>query len=284
MIPANHSPLQPPGGRAAANASIAKVANVLAHYMAAFDILGRSQVVSHCARKAKVSVPMATTSRLTRFADGDLRISPNFELPSEGALSFLRNLTPVTREVYDGLTSQYRKIAFTLAGIADERLIAKIQDALTETNKSGGTQEDFEKRVNEITDDAGIQRLDAFNIDVAFSTATAKAYAAGRYEQMTQPAVLDVLPYWQYLTVGDTHVRPEHAVLDYFVARADDPVWNKIYPPNGFGCRCNAISLLVEEAMRFKGYDEPGMERLPLLAFTGVPQKGFSKVFWDLAA
>ena len=109
--------------------------------------------------------------------------------------------------------------------------------------------------MNAITDDAGVAQLDAFTLDTAFNTAMQKAYSLGRYEQMSDPAVKAVLPYWQYWTVGDDRVRPEHAVLNGFTARADDPVWRKIYP------------------------DEPGYARLPLLAQLKVPQPGFGKVF-----
>ena len=72
-------------------------------------------------------------------------------------------------------------------------------------------------------------------------------------------------------------MRPEHRVLHLFTARAEDPVWRKIYPPNGFNCRCSVVPILPSEAP--KDADTPGMERLPLLAMLKVPQLGFSKVF-----
>lgn len=45
----------------------------------------------------------------------------------------------------------------------------------------------------------------------------------------------------QYSTVGDSRVRPEHAALDKFTAPKTDPVWRRIYPPNGWNCRCTVI-------------------------------------------
>lgn len=47
--------------------------------------------------------------------------------------------------------------------------------------------------------------------------------------------------YLEYTTVGDNRVRPEHQKLDKFTALKTDPVWNRIYPPLAFGCRCSAI-------------------------------------------
>lgn len=45
----------------------------------------------------------------------------------------------------------------------------------------------------------------------------------------------------QYSTVGDNNVRREHKILDKFTAPKNHPIWHKIYPPNGWGCRCTVI-------------------------------------------
>jgi uncharacterized protein with gpF-like domain len=90
-----------------------------------------------------------------------------------------------------------------------------------------------------------------------------KEYSARRHEQLTDPAVMDALPFWQYLTAGDDRVRPSHAILDKFTALATDPVWKKIYPPRGRTCRCIVIPLLTSEAPG--NAREDGETRLRLL-------------------
>jgi len=47
--------------------------------------------------------------------------------------------------------------------------------------------------------------------------------------------------YWEYRTVGDNRVRPAHEKLHGKVFAKDDPIWNTIYPPNDWGCRCTVI-------------------------------------------
>ena len=47
--------------------------------------------------------------------------------------------------------------------------------------------------------------------------------------------------YLEYSTVGDNRVRPEHEALDKFTAPKSDVVWRRIYPPNGWNCRCTVI-------------------------------------------
>jgi SPP1 gp7 family putative phage head morphogenesis protein len=261
----------------------ARVGNLLARHLAAANLLGRVQIVKQAARRTGRKLAVAASSRHVRFDEGDedlLYGSFSTDLPNDDAAQYIRDLTPVTKEIFEGLSSQYKKDAFTLAAAADVRLIEKIRDALAETAKDGGTAQDFEAAVNKLTNEAGIEQINAFTLDTAFNTAMQRAYSLGRYEQMSDEATKAVFPFWQYWTVGDDRVRPEHAVLDGFTARAEDPVWMKIYPPNGFNCRCSVVPVLETEALKAdEGANEPGYARLPLLAQLKVPQPGFGKVF-----
>jgi SPP1 gp7 family putative phage head morphogenesis protein len=255
-----------------------QLGDLLARHLAAANLLGRLHIARVGLVKTKRPVRLATNSRLKNFAEDDaqgdtLNVGFRFDIPPTDAVDYLRNLTPLTRNLFDGLTSQYRNDAFIVAGVSDQRLIQKIRDALAETLAKGGTRDEFRKAVDELTSEVGIEKLAAFELDTVFQTNAGKAYNAGRLEQMKEPGLMDALPYWQYWTVGDLRVRPAHAVLDGFCARAIDPVWLKIYPPSGFNCRCSVIPILPEDAP--EGSDEGGMERLPLLARIGVPEKGF---------
>ena len=259
------------------------VGNLLARRLAAGNILGRVQILRQVKRLTGKRLPMVASSRIgLHYSEDPTDLTAGFStnLPSDNIADYIDNLVPVSKDIFDGLTAQYRKDAFTLAGAADVRLIAKIRDELATVAKEGGTAADFEAAVNKLTDDAGIARLNAFTLDTSFQTAMQKAFSLGRFEQMRDPAVTDVLPFWQYWTVGDDRVRPEHAVIDQFTARAEDPVWMKIYPPNGFNCRCSVVPVLESEALKAdKDANEPGYARLPLLAKLKVPQPGFGKVF-----
>jgi hypothetical protein len=61
------------------------------------------------------------------------------------------------------------------------------------------------------------------------------AYQVERYQQMTDPDVLEMSPFWQYCAVVDPVARPTHATLHWKVFRADDPIWDHWYPPNSCG-------------------------------------------------
>lgn len=74
-----------------------------------------------------------------------------------------------------------------------------------------------------------------------------RTHLAAEYENAYQSAIMahkwETLDaeYLQYTTVGDRNVRPEHQALDKFTAAKSDPVWRRIYPPNGWNCRCSVI-------------------------------------------
>lgn len=69
--------------------------------------------------------------------------------------------------------------------------------------------------------------------------------AASRFLDLKRKS--NVLPLWKYTTAGDEKVRKEHAKLDGVVLRHDDPLWDKIYPPNGWRCRCYVVGILESD-------------------------------------
>ena len=78
-----------------------------------------------------------------------------------------------------------------------------------------------------------------------FDTAQLSAQSASRYQQLIRKQKL--FPYWEYRTIRDGHVRPEHQKLDGIVLPASDPRWDKLFPPNDWNCRCRVKPLLKNE-------------------------------------
>lgn len=67
------------------------------------------------------------------------------------------------------------------------------------------------------------------------------AYHIARYAE--QMANADEQPYWQYLAIKDSRTRASHLALHEKVYRYDDPIWDVMYPPNGWNCRCRVRAL-----------------------------------------
>lgn len=77
---------------------------------------------------------------------------------------------------------------------------------------------------------------------------TASAQMAFQWEQLQKTT-----DYIELSTVGDDRVRPQHAILDGFTAHITDPVWNKLWPPLDWECRCTAVPGLASNAGKMDG-------------------------------
>ncbi|WP_018652013.1 phage head morphogenesis protein [Actinobacillus capsulatus] len=78
------------------------------------------------------------------------------------------------------------------------------------------------------------------------------AYHAARYAE--QLANSDEQPYWQYLAIKDSRTRASHLALHEKVYRYDDPIWEVMYPPNGWHCRCR-VRALSERRLKKQGLE-----------------------------
>jgi SPP1 gp7 family putative phage head morphogenesis protein len=76
-----------------------------------------------------------------------------------------------------------------------------------------------------------------------YRTAAARAYQAGRREEDLGAA--DVWGF-RYVTMRDDRVRPEHAALNGTTLPQGHPFWTTHWPPNGWNCRCQVVTLYRE--------------------------------------
>lgn len=67
------------------------------------------------------------------------------------------------------------------------------------------------------------------------------AYMAGRWQRFNDNR--DNRPFIQYVAVRDESSRPPHAAQHGRVYHIDDPIWDVMWPPNGFNCRCRVRAL-----------------------------------------
>lgn len=96
--------------------------------------------------------------------------------------------------------------------------------------------DEFEKEVKDITGKYNRSWLRSeYNQAIAASQSAARW---GDYQRNAKD-----MPFLQYQCVMDDNTRPEHASLHGIIKRIDDPFWDEFMPPNGWGCRCEAIQL-----------------------------------------
>ena len=165
------------------------------------------------------------------------------DMTFEEAVDYFKGRVPVTAEVFYRIAEQYRGLAFTVSGYTKAQILKRFYDEILAALEDGNTFSEFRKNMNDFLKAEGYEGLDPLQADLIFRTNIQTAYNVGHYEQMTDPGVMKLRPFWQYDAVNDTHTRPSHLAMDGKVFPADHPVWNTWFPPNGFRCRCTVRTL-----------------------------------------
>lgn len=174
------------------------------------------------------------------------------DMTFEEAVKYFKGRIPVSADVFYSIAEQYRGLAFTVSGYTKAQILKRFYDEILAALEDGNTLSEFRSRMNAFLQDEGYEGLDPLQADLIFRTNIQTAYNAGHYEQMTDPSVMKLRPYWQYDAVLDSHTRPSHLAMDGKVFPADHPVWDVWFPPNGFRCRC-AVRTLSKRQVEARG-------------------------------
>jgi len=130
-----------------------------------------------------------------------------------------------------------------VAGAYKADLLADFRSAVEKAIADGTTLEEFRNDFDGIVAKHGWSYNGSrdWRSEIIYSTNVRQAYNAGRWEQLTDPEQLQVLPYLTYKH-GDSRVpRPMHLAWDGTTLPADDPWWNTHFPQNGWGCKCRVF-------------------------------------------
>lgn len=199
-------------------------------------------------------------------SDIDLQSAFNME-PEEIVKYFASKNCKISfdwHEVYEDAHAR----AFTVAKMTQADLLKDTHKMLTTAIKEGWSDNKFKKITTELFEKKGwVGKEEVLNpktgelqtvelgtprrIKKIFHCNMASAYAVGRYKEQMENA--DVAPYLQYISILDGRTRPEHRAMHGMIFRYDDPIWNTMYPPNGWNCRCMVRQLTKGEAKRNGG-------------------------------
>lgn len=176
--------------------------------------------------------------------------------PAEAIAYFKRKGYLISWNWFDVAEAAHAR-AFTVARVARQDVLTDIREAMQEVLNEGLTEREFIRALEPklkakgwwgkqiIVDPQGgaevAQLGSPHRLRTIYRTNKFSAYQAGRYQR--QKDQVENRPYWQYIAVMDSRTRPSHAALNGMVFRHDDPIWQYIYPPNGFNCRCRIRTL-----------------------------------------
>lgn len=174
--------------------------------------------------------------------------------PNEAAVAYIKGKAVADPKNFGNLPNQLKQRAFAVAGIEQLDAVRRIKDAVAKLPQGASWDEAKKEIAAEISPYVGGDMKAArARAEHTLRIQGFQAYAVARHQE--QMATVDILPYWKYVTVGDTRVRAAHAKLDGKVLRADDDWWKTHYPPWDWGCRC-IVESLTERQARKEGISE----------------------------
>lgn len=148
------------------------------------------------------------------------------------------------QEYYGLLQKEMRSRAFSVARISNINRIQDILESLEQATQRGDSLGRWQKQMRE----GGLDKLfiNRAHAETVYINAMQTHYSIGRWAQFQDNK--ERRPYLMYDAVNDSRTRPAHRKLDGFIARIDDPVWDRIAVPGGHRCRCGLIALTEKQA------------------------------------
>lgn len=181
------------------------------------------------------------------------RFESAFALPFAEQIAFFRRKLNLPTETWLDIRQAAHDRAFVVAGATTADLLDDLRAAIDKAISTGTSLETFRRDFRRIVAERGwtgwtgegTRAGEAWRTRVIYETNLRTSYAAGRWAQLNDPALLAARPYWRYVhSDGVLNPRPHHKAWGdaRLTLRHDHPFWRTHYPPNGWGCRCRVVS------------------------------------------
>ncbi|MGI6394517.1 MAG: phage minor head protein [bacterium] len=177
-----------------------------------------------------------------------------FRQPPEKVVEYMKSKGCKISWNWQEVREETHAKAFTVAKATTLDILQDIRKEVQNAIESGITLKEFQKNLEPtlrkkgwwgkaIDEETGktVQLGSPRRLKTIYETNLRTSYMTGKYKSLEEQKKFR--PYWMYSAVDDSRTRPEHAALNGRVYPADDPIWNTIYPPNGWGCRCSVRAL-----------------------------------------
>ena len=159
------------------------------------------------------------------------------------------------------IEDKYNIVALrTLQNVSDS-VEKDIRGTAYDLIQKGATVKEAKQVLSERFDALGLTPKNSFQLETIFRTASSVAYGAGSWAAYQDPDVQEILWGYTYSAVMDDRTRPNHAAADGTTLKADDDFWMRMWPPNGYNCRCEVIPLFssqTEVPPSPDAYPDPG--------------------------
>lgn len=201
-----------------------------------------------------------------------------FKLTPKEAVDYLQQRDQLTKSFnWQDVWQEENATQFTVSRLARIDLLESIRDGITRSVEGDLSRRDWTKNAQALLEKAGwwgrkdvldpvsgdmvSTTFDPPRLKLIFDTNTRMAYSAGLWQRIERNKKTH--PYIRYITKRDERVRELHKGWDNLTLPVDHPFWKNHFPPNGWRCRCRAMS--ISQADYDKGLS-PNGERLNKVA------------------
>ena len=197
------------------------------------------------------------------YTDDNFKILPNLE-----AIAHFEKKMLGTSYSYLDVLAHEHAVAFTVAKMMNKDLLTETKSAIESAMQNGTDFNTFKKRLKPylmtkgwwgeqaVVNKAGgdpkdgeiqkVQLGSTRRLRTIYQTNLHSSYAAGQWDRIQQNK--ELLPYLQYMPSVAGKKRDDHKQYYNIVRPVDDPIWQSIYPPNGYGCLCWVKQLTKRQA------------------------------------
>lgn len=197
---------------------------------------------------------------------------------------FFRAKTNLPTKRWDDIREAEHDRAFIVAGAQGADLLADLNAAVLKAIEQGTGLDAFRKDFKALVakngwtgwTGEGSEPGVAWRTKVIYQTNLATSYAAGRYQQLTDPELLAVLPYWRYTHAdGVLYPRPLHVAWNGLTLPPAHGFWKTHFPPNGWGCHCRVTAVAKRDYLRAVANGQGPANAPPAGDTTGI-DRGFA--------
>ena len=186
------------------------------------------------------------------------------------ALDYIKNKSLRPAFSYKDVWNEEHATAFTVAKAMQLDVLSDIKTAVEKAIEKGLPFEQFKKdlkptlmqkgwwgkrdMVDPLTGETVNAQLGSDRrLKTIYSTNLRSAYQKGQYDRTMAS---DAHPYLMYRIGASVHHREQHLRWNNLILPKNHPLWNSIFPPNGYGCNCYTVA--VTEARKQK-YEQNGV-------------------------
>jgi len=208
-----------------------------------------------------------------------------FNLAPDEAIKWFKNKGNVVSWNWFEVWQSQNAKAFTVAKSMSFDILSDVRIATEKAISQGLTKQSYRKLLEQTLINKGwwgrkdvrnpktgliekVQLGSPWRLDNIYQTNMQSSMMAGRWASFYGNR--NNRPYLQYITRNDLHVRPTHAYFHKKIFHIDDPIWQRIYPPNDFRCRCRVRALTEKQAFQ-RGFKPDQKVDMP----EDFPENGF---------